>query len=114
VKITAVPQPPDPAVVALAPWVRIDKTITPPVVVKRTEPEYPEDDRRWRISGIVILQIAIADTGAVGDIRILKSLAPDFDMSAIAAVRQWEFRPAMRDGKTVPVLFNLTINFKLK
>jgi outer membrane biosynthesis protein TonB len=30
------------------------------------------------------------------------------------AVRQWKFQPATRDGAPIPVLFNLTVNFKLK
>jgi TonB family protein len=35
-------------------------------------------------------------------------------MAALQAVQQWKFQPATRSGKAVPVLFNLTINFKLK
>jgi len=28
-------------------------------------------------------------------------------------VRQWKFQPGTMNGKPVPVIFNLTINFKL-
>ena len=46
-------------------------------------------------------------------IGLLKSLGPAMDMAAIDAVRLWSFKPATLDGKPIPVLFNLTINFKL-
>ena len=113
-EVEAIAQPPDSRLEGVGPWVSIDKSISPPVAVERIEPEYPEDYRRARISGIVILQIAISDTGAIDDIRLLKSKAPELDMSAITAVRKWIFKPATKDGKPIPVLFSLTINFKLK
>jgi TonB family protein len=61
-----------------------------------------------------VLEVAISETGAVENVAVIKSLAPGLDMAAVNAVRQWKFKPATRDGKPVPVLFNLTINFKLK
>jgi outer membrane biosynthesis protein TonB len=30
------------------------------------------------------------------------------------ALRQWKFQPATIDGQAVDVLFNLTINYKLR
>jgi len=35
-------------------------------------------------------------------------------MAAVDAVREWKFQPATHNGKPIPVLFNLTINFKLE
>jgi TonB family protein len=110
----AVSQPPDASLLGRGRWVRIEPPIQAPVVVERVEPAYPEDYRRARISGIVILEVAISETGAVENIGVLKSVGSGLDMSAVAAVRQWKFKPATRNGKPVPVLFNLTINFKLK
>ncbi len=95
-------------------WTRLDKSITAPVVTERVEPEYPEGYRRARISGIVILELAISETGAPENFAVLKSLGPAIDVAAIDAVKKWKFKPAMRDGKPIPVLFNLTINFKLQ
>lgn len=94
-------------------FARIDKTITPPKVLKRVEPLYSEKYRAVKISGLVIVEAELSETGSVGDVRLLKSVAPDLDQSAMDAVRQWTFAPAMRDGKPIAVLFNLTINFAL-
>jgi TonB family protein len=110
-RLEPVPQPPD------APFtgerLRPGGGIAPPAAVARVEPKYPDSYRMARIGGIVVLEVAISATGAIEDVRVLKSLAPDFDQAAIEAVRQWKFTPATREGQAVPVLFNLTINFKL-
>ena len=110
-----IPQPPDRALRndATSRFKPVDKSITAPVVVKRVEPAYPEAYRQTRIEGKVILEAAITAEGQIENFAILESLGPAIDMAAIDAVRQWTFKPAMRDGKAIPVLFNLTINFKL-
>jgi TonB family protein len=110
----AVPQPPDLSLAGRGRWARIAPPIEPPVVVERVEPVYPEDYRRARISGLVILEVAISETGRVENVGVIRSIGSGLDMAAVAAVRQWKFKPAMQNGKSVPVLFNLTINFKLK
>ena len=44
---------------------------------------------------------------------MLKGLSHGLDQAAVDAIRQWTFEPATIDGKPVPVIFNLTIRFKL-
>ena len=92
---------------------RVDKTITAPVVESRVEPEYPEAYRRLKIAGPVIVQAAISKKGEIEDVAVLKSLGPAIDAAALAAVRQWKFKPGMIKGKPVPVFYDLTINFTL-
>jgi len=110
----AVAQPPDPAPPNFAEMLRPGGDVKAPVAVERVEPVYPEIYRELRVGGIVILECGISASGTVDSVRVLKSLAPDFDMAAADAVRRWKFKPGTRDGAAVPVLFNLTINFKLK
>lgn len=110
----AVSQPPDSSLAGKGRWVRVAPPVEAPVVVTRVEPRYPEDYRRARVSGLVVLEAAVSESGAIENVGILKSLAPGMDMAALDAVRQWKFKPAVQDGKPVASLFNLTINFKLK
>ncbi len=84
-----------------------------PVVVHRVDPEYNEVARRARVSGIVIVEVLIGADGRVEAGRILKPLPFGLDQKAIEAVRQWRFRPGSVDGKPVPVIMNLTLNFRL-
>ncbi|HEV3484416.1 MAG TPA: energy transducer TonB, partial [Vicinamibacterales bacterium] len=84
-----------------------------PVLVNRVEPVFPAEARAARISGVVIVEAMINENGTVDDVRVLKPLPFGLDQAAVEAVRQWVFRPATFDGKPVPVVFNLTINFRL-
>ena len=108
------PQPLDPARPADPRWRRIGGEVKAPVVIERVEPVYPEDYRRLRLSGIVIIECLISETGEVVDARVLKSIGPEIDMAGVDAVRKWKFRPATLNGEPIPVIFNLTINFKLE
>jgi protein TonB len=93
--------------------VRVGDGVKAPVPIHRVEPGYTESARRDRIEGVVILEAIIDDSGDVRDVRVLKSLPNGLDEEAIAAVRQWKFRPGTRDGKPIPVIFTLTIKFRL-
>ena len=90
-----------------------DPNMTPPKPISRVEPIYPAEAQEARIAGVVILETVIDETGTVTDARVLKPLPFGLDKAAADAVRQWRFEPATLDGKPVPVVFNLTINFKL-
>jgi TonB family protein len=87
--------------------------VRPPSVTRRVEPMYPVDARRDRISGIVILEVLVDKSGTVRDAVVLKDLPGGLGDSALAAVKQWVFQPATRNGEAVDVIFNLTVNFKL-
>jgi len=115
-QVAATPQPPDPsyAVPGSSNWLRVADGVTAPVITERPEPVYPEDYRKARISGIVILELAINAAGQLEHVGILKSLAPGLDEAAVSAVRKWKFKPATKDGQPVPVLYVMTINFRLR
>jgi TonB family protein len=113
-KVNPLPQPADRSREGTGKWLRVGNGVVAPVALTRVEPRYPEHLRQMRVSGLVILELAIAETGALEHIGVLKSVAADMDIAAIQAVRQWTFQPATLDGKPVPVLFNVSVNFKLK
>jgi len=92
---------------------RIDSTMTAPKVISRVEPVYPEAAKKSRLSGVVILEMTIKEDGSVSDVRVVKPLPLGLDQAALDAVRQWRFEPAMKDGKPIEVIFNITMNFKL-
>ncbi len=107
-------QPADPQTVTAITAHRVGGDVKAPVVVTRVDPVYSEAYRRARISGIVILEALIDAQGEVKDVRVLKSLGPDLDTAAADALRQWKFQPGTLNGEPVPVIFNLTMNFKLE
>jgi len=106
----AIPQPTDPPMEGMRPGgdVRV------PVATSRVEPAYDEAYRAARIKGLVIVEAHVRKNGAVEDVRVVKSAAPELDMAAAEAARRWKFQPGTRNGEPADVLFRLTFNFTLK
>ena len=94
--------------------VRVGGNVSAPTIVSRVEPDYTEIARKARISGIVIIEAVIDRQGNVTEARILKPLPMGLDQQALAAIKQWKFRPGRLNGQPVPVYYNLTVNFRLE
>lgn len=86
----------------------------PLVVVEQPFPKYPETMRRLRKEGMVTLRYIIGTNGRVKEVMILD---PDpqepFNDAALEAIRQWRFRPMIRDGKPIEVVHELTVIYEL-
>ncbi len=88
--------------------------ITEPAALEKVSPTYPEEARKAKIMGNVILRSTISDQGRVVDLEVLESPDELLTAAALEAVNQWRFEPAKCDGKNVGVYYNLTIKFALK
>ncbi len=92
---------------------RVGGDVLPPVKRHAPPPRYPEIARAARIEGIVYLEAVIDATGQVTRIEVIQGLRLGLDEAAVDAVSRWRFDPATYNGKPVPVIYNLTIYFKL-
>lgn len=95
----------------LAP-VRIGGAIREPRKIKNVTPEYPDIARQARVQGVVILECVVSPRGNVTEVRVLRGI-PLLDAAAIDAVRQWRYTPTLLDGRPVPVIMTITVNFRL-
>jgi len=93
--------------------VKIEGDIKPPKLVKEAKVVYPEIARMAGVQGVVILSVRTDETGKVVDAIVLRSI-PLLDQAAIDAVRQWVYEPTVIDGKPAPVVFTVTVRFKLQ
>ncbi len=86
-----------------------------PVAMDRVGAQYPERARRKGITGYVVFNILINETGSIEKIRVLESSpAGVFEEAAQAALEQWVFEPAIYQGKKVRVWAKQKISFKLQ
>jgi len=88
--------------------------ISHPEVIEKVNPRYPEEARKAKIMGHVIVETVINEKGTVDDIKVVQSPDELLSEAAVEAIRQWTFEPALCDGRPVGVYYNLTINFQLK
>jgi len=88
--------------------------IEPPRLLREVKADYTEDARRRAVSGEVVLEIVVRRDGSVGDVHLLHGLGSGLDERAVAAVREWKFAPATRQGAPVDVLVEVAVEFKLR
>lgn len=89
--------------------------ITPPRVLKKVTPDFPYGALWFGVEGKLIVEIVIGTDGKLTAPRIVQPLpAPTLTYAALDAVRRWRFEPGKLDGQVVPVIFELTINYKVK
>ena len=85
----------------------------PPVLLYKKEPEYTAEARKAKYQGTVLLDVVIDVSGRVGDVHVARSLGLGLDEKAIEAVKQWRFRPAMKDGRAVSAPLEVEVTFRL-
>ena len=90
--------------------------VTRPEVLTRVEPTYTREAMRARLQGFVTLQFVVETDGSVGPVRVVTSLDPvnGLDAAAVAALKQWRFKPARKDGMPVRVALTLLLTFNLR
>jgi len=104
-ELPAVLVKPSPAVVA-AP---VSHTVAAHLL-SRVSPVYPEAARRLGISGKVVLKATITKAGAVRNVDWVSGNEL-FRNSAIAAVRQWHYKPATLNGQPVDSDLQIVLEF---
>jgi TonB family protein len=98
---------------AAGPPYRAGEGISRPEILLTTRPKYTELARRARISGVVVVEAVIDEQGNVTDTRVLKELPMGLSQAAVDAIQTWKFKPAAREGKSVPVYYVLSVNFQV-
>lgn len=83
-----------------------------PVAIHKTAPVYPEIAREAQVQGKVVVAALVLEDGSVADTRIRVSV-PMLDASAQAAVRKYQFKPALLKGAPVAVWVDVPVSFKL-
>ena len=82
-----------------------------PEVVKTMPPVYPDDFSRAGPDVTVVVAVLVGKDGRVRDVRVTKSI-PMLDDAAVAAVKQYEFRPARRGQRPVAMWTFARVRFK--
>ncbi|OGF15258.1 MAG: hypothetical protein A2W00_06630 [Candidatus Eisenbacteria bacterium RBG_16_71_46] len=83
-----------------------------PEAVTKVQPLYPDIAREANVDGTVMVQALVGKDGKVKDTRVVKSIAM-LDAAAVAAVKQWVFKPALSNNKPVAVWVAVPVRFSL-
>jgi hypothetical protein len=96
--------------------------LTMPRVVYSAAPEFTDEAREKKVSGLCILSMIVDTIGRPEHIRVVSSLADDgtkhpldsgLQLNAVKAVSQYRFAPGRLHGAPVPVAMQVMVNFRI-
>jgi protein TonB len=91
----------------------IGGNVTKPIVLYQPEAEFSEEARKAKFSGNVEVYLWVDPDGKPSHIRVVRGVGMGLDEKAVEAVRQYRFKPAMKDGKPVQVDLYIDVNFQI-
>jgi periplasmic protein TonB len=92
---------------------KIGGGVSAPVLQYAPEPEFSEEARKAKASGNVLVNLIVDQQGHPQNVHVLRGVGMGLDEKAVAAVEQYRFKPAMENGKPVPVQLNVEVNFQI-
>ena len=87
--------------------------VSAPVLIHEVEPEFSEEARKAKAAGNVLVNLWVDAQGNPQHVRVLRGVGMGLDEKAVAAVKQYKFKPAMEGGKPVTVELNIEVNFQI-
>ncbi|MBF0544936.1 MAG: TonB family protein [Candidatus Riflebacteria bacterium] len=91
------------------------KNFSPPSIVSKVLPEYPEWARKKGINGQAVYKVLIMESGTVGDVIHLSStIDPKMAIVGAQALRRWVFTPVLDGGEPIRTWVKITVQFQLK
>jgi protein TonB len=93
-----------------------DAGVTVPTVINEVQPSYTSQALAARIQGVVLLSAIVLADGTMGDVTVLRSLDTTYglDTQAVAAAKQWSFKPGTKDGMAVAVRVTIEMTFSIR
>ncbi len=83
-----------------------------PLLLQKVQPSYPEQALKVGLQGAVVLQASIARDGSIRDLRLIQGSLL-LGQAAYKAVKQWRYKPYLRNGKAVEAQTFVTVDFRL-
>lgn len=94
--------------------VEVDLADTPPVSVRQVSPQATRIAIQRRVTGTVLLRVLVDENGAPAKVEILRDTSPKVGLgdSSKAALEQWRWKPAIKDGHRVKTWIVVQVPFK--
>jgi protein TonB len=86
--------------------------ITPPRLISAPGPNYPlmasENARAQRVA----LEVVVSSKGRACGPQVKQSPGPEFERAALAAIRDWKWKPATKSGTPIAVRITVEMSFQ--
>lgn len=82
-------------------------------LLNNVAPEYPAGASARHVTGTVAIHALIGSDGHIYKLRLISVPDPELAIAALAAVRQWTFKPFLLNGEPVAIETKIEMNFSL-
>jgi periplasmic protein TonB len=93
--------------------IQLPENATAPVALSNPQPSYPEQARGAGVEATVVVKFVVTEAGDVTNVVIVRG-HPLFDEAVLSAIRSWRYKPALFEGRPIPVYRVVRIPFKIK
>jgi TonB family protein len=94
-----------------------------PILLQKNEPEFPIEACKEALQaaynsltttiGTVTLSFVVGSNGRAQNVKVTHPLGFCLHQQAVQAIRTWRFKPALKDGRAVPVYALTDITFRM-
>jgi len=92
--------------------VNLAEDLSQALLLQKVTPSYPEQALKAGVEGAVILQAWIGKDGSIRDLKLVDGSLL-LGRAAVEAVKQWRYKPYLRNGVAVEAQTYVTVNFRL-
>jgi TonB family protein len=92
---------------------KIGHGVTAPVLTWAPDPKFTNQARKAHYQGVCVVGLIVGIDGHPTDVHVVRPLGMGLDKNAVKAVKNFRFKPAIFEGKPVPVKINVEVNFRL-
>jgi TonB family protein len=86
--------------------------VRPALPINAYDPVVDPNELPGHVEGSIVVEITIDDRGNIVQKTVLQSLGAAIDNKVLAALENWHFRPATRDGVAIPSKQDVYYHFK--
>jgi TonB family protein len=87
---------------------------TPPKLIRGSAPAYPIRQLQLANFGEATIEFTIGENGKARDFRVVSASYKSFADHAIIAVRDWQWEPARKHGRPVPVRVRIPFKYNTR
>jgi TonB family protein len=92
--------------------IRLGGNVAAAKLVHRVQPAYPDEARKTRAQGAVMLHVVLSVDGVVKEMTPISG-DPALARAAADAVRRWQYQPTLLNGKPVEVDTTVSVEFRI-
>lgn len=82
-------------------------------LISAFDPQSNEYAQNNGVAGMSMYHVVVEPDGQAGEVAIGRPIGFGLDESAVNAIRKAKFEPAMKDGKPVPVVLDMVVEFRI-